>query len=133
MCLQELHWLPIKYRTIFKLLIIVYNAFQGQASQCLKKKLKHKQFLRTMRQSTSLSITSDISFNKKTSFADRGFSYTAAKYQNDQPEYIRRSKDMKNFKSLLKNTLLHISIFNTIIHYIILHQCTSQNYFCDVL
>ena len=38
--LQELHWLPIKYRTIFKLLTVVYNALQGKASQYLRGKLK---------------------------------------------------------------------------------------------
>ena len=40
MCLQELHWLPIRYRIIFKLLTIVYSALQGQAPQYLKEKLK---------------------------------------------------------------------------------------------
>ena len=70
-CLQELHWLTIKNRTIFKLLTIVYNAIQGQATQYLKEKLKHKHFHRTTRQSTSSSITLDIPFNKKKSFADR--------------------------------------------------------------
>ena len=40
-CLQELHCIPIKYRTIFKLLTIVYNALQGQAPQYLNEKLKH--------------------------------------------------------------------------------------------
>ena len=45
----------------------------------------------------SSSITLDFPFNKKKSFADRGFSYTAAIYWNDLPEYIR-TKDIKQFK-----------------------------------
>ena len=94
--------LPIKYRTKYKLLTIVYNGLQGQAPQSLKEKLKHRNFPRTTRQSTSSSITLDIPFNKKKSFADRGFSYTAAKYWDDLPECIRRVKDIKHFKSLLK-------------------------------
>ena len=28
-CLRELHWLPIKYRSTFKLLTIVYNTLHG--------------------------------------------------------------------------------------------------------
>ena len=63
-CQQELHWLPIKYRTKFKLLIIVYNALQGQAPQYIKEKLKHRNFPRTTRQSTSSSITLDIQQGK---------------------------------------------------------------------
>ena len=39
-CLQELHWLPTKYRTTFKLLTIVYNTLHGNAPQYLKEKLQ---------------------------------------------------------------------------------------------
>ena len=65
MCLQELHWLPIKYRTTFKLLTIVYNTLQGNAPQYIKKKLKQKQFPRSTRQSTSSGVTLDIPLNRK--------------------------------------------------------------------
>ena len=77
-CLQELHWLPIKYRSTFKLLTIVYGTLQGKAPQYFREKLKQKHFLRTTRQSTSSGFTLNIPFTKKKSFADRGFSYAAA-------------------------------------------------------
>ena len=64
----------LKYRTIFKLLTIVYIT----------------------------GITLDILFNKRKSYADKGFSYAVAKYWNDLPEPIRKAKDIKKFKSLLK-------------------------------
>ena len=64
-CLQELHWLSIKYGTTFKLLTIVYNAPKGKAPQYLGEKLKQRYFPRTTRQSTSSEITLDILFNKK--------------------------------------------------------------------
>ena len=38
-CLQELHWLCIKYRTMFK---VVYNTLQGKAPQYLREKIKTK-------------------------------------------------------------------------------------------
>ena len=102
MCLQELHWLPIKYRTTFKLLTIVYNTLQGNAWQYLEEKSKQKQFPRSTRKSTSSGVTLDIPFNSKKSFADKGFSYAAAKYWNDLPDHIRNAKDITIFKSLLK-------------------------------
>ena len=102
MCLQELHWLPIKYRTMFKTLTIAYNVVHGIAPHYLKEKLKQKHYHRATRQSTSTGITLDIPLNRKKSFADRGFSYAAAKYWNDLPDNIRTAKDIKNFKSLLK-------------------------------
>ena len=78
-CLKHLHWLPVKYRTIFKLLTITYNAVHGKAPHYLKEKIKQKYYHRTTRQSTSTGITLDIPLNRKKSFADRGFSYSAAK------------------------------------------------------
>ena len=88
-CLQELHWLPVKYRTIFKLLTIVHNALQGKAPKYLWEKLKQIHFPRTTIQSTSSSITLDILLNKKKSFAYRGFSSAVARYiRKAKPEII---------------------------------------------
>ena len=94
-CLQELHWLPVKYRTIFKVLTIVYNTLHGKAPQYLREKLEQKHFPRTTRQSTSSGIILNIPFNKKKSFADRGFSYAAAKHWIDLPEHIKRPRTSK--------------------------------------
>ena len=102
MCLQQLHWLPVKYRTVFKLLTVAYNAVHGKALHYLTEKLRRKEYHRTTRQSSSAGITLDVPLNKKKSFADRGFSYAAAKYWNDIPDNIKTAKDIKNFKSLLK-------------------------------
>ena len=71
-CLQELHWLPIEYRTTFKVLTIVYNTVQGKVPQYLCEKLKQKHFPRTTRQSTSSSITLDIPFNRKKIICSQG-------------------------------------------------------------
>ena len=100
-CLRELHWLPIKYRSIFKLLTIVYNTLHGNAPGYLKEKLKQKQFPKLTRKSTSSCVTLDIPFNRKKSLADRGFSYAAAIYWNDLPDHIRTAEN-KKFKSQQK-------------------------------
>ena len=39
MCLQQLHLLAVKCRTMFKLLTITYNAVHGKAPHYLKEKL----------------------------------------------------------------------------------------------
>ena len=104
-----MHWLPIKYRTTFKVLTIVYNTLQGKAPQYLREKLKQKHFPRTTTQSTSSGITLNIQFNKKKSFADRDFSYAVTKYWNDLPEHIRKAKDIKKFKSLLKTHFFELA------------------------
>ena len=78
MCLHELHWLPIKYRSTFKLLTIAYNTLHGSAPQYLKEKLQQKQFPRLTRKSTSSGVTLDTPFNRRKYLADKGFSYAAA-------------------------------------------------------
>ena len=105
-CLQEIHWLPIKYKTIFKLLAIVYNELQ-EALQYLQEKLKHKQFPRTMRQSTSSSITLDIPFNKKNHLL-KGALYTLLQnigmtYQNTS----KRPRTSSNSNLCSKHTFSH--------------------------
>ena len=96
MCLCELHWLCIKYRTTFKLLTIAYNTLHGSAPQYRKEKLQWKQFPRLTRKSTSSSVTLDTPFNMRKSLADRDFSYAAAKYWNDLLDHIRTADDIKN-------------------------------------
>ena len=105
MHLQQMHCLPVKYRTMFKLLTITYNAVHGKAPHYLKEKIKQKHYHRTTRQSTSTGTTLDIPLNRKKSFADRGFSYAATKYWNNIPDNIRTAKDIKIFKTLLKTHL----------------------------
>ena len=107
-CLQKLHWQPIKYRTTFKLFTVIYNTLQREAPQCLKEKLKQKEFTRSTRQSTSTGIILDILFNRKKSFADRGFSYAAAKYWNDLTEDIRKAKDIKNSNPCSRHTSFNL-------------------------
>ena len=105
-CLRELHWLPMKYISIFKLLTIVYNTLHGNAPQYLKEKLKQKQFPRLTRKSTSSGVTLDIPFNRKKSLADRGFSYAAAIYWNDLPDHIRTAENIKKIQITAKDPLL---------------------------
>ena len=112
-CLRELHWLPIKYKCIFKLLTVVFNTLQGNAPQYLKEKLQQKQFPRLTRQSTSAGITLDTPFNRRKSLADRGFSYAAAKYWNDLPDHIKTAEDINKFKSLLKTHFFKLAFSST--------------------
>ena len=81
---------------------------KDKTPQYPKEKLKRKHFPSNHETINIMSsITLDIPFNMKKSFADRGFSYTAAKYWNDLPDYIRKAKDIKHFKSMLKIFFLH--------------------------
>ena len=99
--MKILHWLPIEFRTKFKL-TIVFKTLQGNAPSYLQTKLNTMTYHRTTRRSTAKGITLKVPFNKKKTQGDRGFTYTAATHWNKLPEYIRQTEDISTFKRLLK-------------------------------
>ena len=101
-CMKMLHWLPIEFRTKFKLLTIVFKTLQGNGSSYLWRKLNSMTYHRTTRRSTTKCITLEVPFNKKKTQGDRGFSHTAATHWNKLPEYIRQTNDISIFRRLLK-------------------------------
>ena len=107
-CLQELHWLPIKYRTAFKLLTIVYNTLQREAPQYLQEKLKQKLFPRCTRQSASAGITLDVPFNRKKKHL---LTEVSAMLQQNigmtSQNTSKRKKTLKNSNPCLRHTSLN--------------------------
>ena len=103
-CMKMLHWLPIEFRTKFKLLTIVFKTLQGNGPSYLLIKLNSMTYHRTTRRSTTWHkcITLEVPFNKKKTQGDRGFSHTAATHWNKLPEYIRQTDDISIFRRLLK-------------------------------
>ena len=75
--MKQLHWLPIRYRSHFKLLTIVYKTLHGMVPTYLKNRLKIKYNIRNTLLSSPTTLYLDVPFNKKRSAADRGFSYGA--------------------------------------------------------
>ena len=76
--MKILYWLPIEFRTKFKLLTIVFKTLQGNGPSYLQTKLNTMAYHRTTRRLTTKGITLKVPFNKKKTQGDRGFTYTAA-------------------------------------------------------
>ena len=47
--LQELHWLPIQYHIIFKILLLVYKSMNGASPSYLAQKLHYRSPTRSSR------------------------------------------------------------------------------------
>ena len=62
--MKFLHWLPIEFRTKFKLMTIVFKNLHEIGPGYLQTKLKAKTFGRTIRRSTAKGTTLDVPFNK---------------------------------------------------------------------
>ena len=100
--LKELHWLPIKERIQFKILLTVYKSLNNLAPRYLKGLLSYQNPTRTLRSSQQkfLSIK-----RYKTQYGKRAFSYIGPKLWNGIPLDIRTADSVQKFKTLLKTHL----------------------------
>ena len=101
--LNSLHWLPLKQRIIFKLLLFVYKILNNQAPQYLDTCLNLYTPTRRLRSSSDpLRLTFSVT---RTLAGDRTFTVSASKEWNDLPLAIRQSTSVDAFKKALKTHL----------------------------
>ncbi|XP_056587301.1 uncharacterized protein LOC130407959 isoform X1 [Triplophysa dalaica] len=101
--LSSLHWLPIKYRIDFKIILITYKALNGLAPTYLTELLSRYNPSRSLR-SQNLGLLTIPRITKSTK-GGRAFSYVAPKLWNSLPDTIRGSDTLSQFKSRLKTHL----------------------------
>ena len=89
--LKELHWLPVKFRCIYKLLAIVYHYLRKERPTYLQTKLNVKHNQRSTRNSTQNNNTATLvtAFNRKKLYEDHRFIHTAAQQWNNLPSHIK--------------------------------------------
>lgn len=107
--LFKLHWLPVKERITFKLLLITFKALRGQAPSYISELLNIYQPSRSLR-SSSLKYLSVPKCNT-VSYGHRAFSVASAKLWNSLPYDLRSIENTSTFKTSLK-TFLFKRTFN---------------------
>ena len=100
--LRELHWLPVKCRIEFKILLTCFKARCGIAPSYLSCLLKNQTRARQTRSSSSELL---IVPRSKTGYGDRSFSVAAPKLWNRLPLEIRSIRTINSFKTALKSWL----------------------------
>ncbi len=101
--LQSLHWLPIKFRISYKILLLAYKALNDLAPTYLTNLLSRYNPTRSLRsQNSGLLVVPRIAKSTK---GGRTFSYLAPKLWNSLPENVRGSDTLSLFKSRLKTHL----------------------------
>ncbi len=100
--LKELHWLPVKKRVDFKILLLTYKALHGKAPAYLSDMLSYKEG-RTLR-STQLNLLY-VPKTKCVTFGDRAFSVYAPREWNKLPLEIRNLDTVDKFKAAIKTYL----------------------------
>ena len=99
--LVQLHWLPVKQRIDFKILVFTYKSLQQQAPDYISNMLHlHTSDRRLRSTSSAPQLFEPRTFH--TTFADRAFSCYAPRLWNQLPAQIRNSSSISIFKQLLK-------------------------------
>ena len=101
--LRSLHWLPIKKRIEYKLLLLAHKALHGSAPKYLSCLLVKHDPKRTLRSSSQGFL--DIPKTKLKSFGDKAFSANVPKLWNKLPGNLRATTSIEEFKRLLKTHL----------------------------
>lgn len=101
--LQQLHWLPVKFRINFKILLYVFKAIYRLAPPYLSGLLDIATPSRSLRSSSSIHLT--VPTARLSTMGSRAFSRSAPLLWNALPPDIRNTDSLPLFKSRLKTHL----------------------------
>ena len=100
--LKDLHWLPVRERITFKLLLLTYKAQHNLAPAYLSDLLTTYKPTRSLRSESKHLLCIPKAKSKKGS---RAFCIAAPTHWNDIPQEIRTAPTVDTFKSRLKKFL----------------------------
>ena len=104
--LFKLHWLPVKFRILFKILLLTFRSFHGSAPKYLTDLITPYIPHRSLRSSTKhLLVVPKVRLK---SYGERCFIYAAAKEWNKLPDDIKLCPSIPSFKSKLKTHLFKL-------------------------
>ena len=95
--MNDFHWLKVKYRPIYKVLLIVHNCLLGKAPEEIQQMIHYGDSSRTMN-------LQETKFHNK--YGCRAFSHVGPKLWNLLPRDIRDVVDTTKFKKSLKSFLM---------------------------
>jgi hypothetical protein len=101
--LIEAHWLPIAYRSVFKILLFVFKCVHNVAPAYLRDMITFVSYDRYMLRSVEDKKLKP--HRTRTKLGERSFRSAGPRYWNDLPAEIRKLDNMNTFKSHLKTYL----------------------------
>jgi hypothetical protein len=103
--LYSLHWLPVKQRIEYKVLLLTYKALHQQAPSYITDLLSFYKPARQLRSASKAQLV-PLTFRTKT-YGARAFAAAAPRLWNDLPDPIRSSQSLNCFKQRLKTYLFN--------------------------
>ena len=111
--LRGLHWLPVKARIEFKILLITFKAIHGLAPKYLCDLLTFKSSLYNLRSSDSILLSMPAVRSK--TLGDRAFMVAAPTLWNSLPKELRATTNVNSFKAQI-NLLVINFVFSSYLH-----------------
>ena len=100
--LKSLHWLPLRERLAFKILLLVFHIVNGTSPSYNKSLIHNYQPSRTLRSSTSGLLQVPVS---KRSWGERAFAHAGPTLWNSLPQSLKTLTSVTTFKGNLKTYL----------------------------
>ena len=98
-----LHWLPVKARMQFRILLITFKAIHGLAPKYLFDLLTFQSSLYNLRSSGSILLSMPAVRSK--TLGDRAFMVAAPRLWNSLPKELRAITNVNSFKAHIKTYL----------------------------
>ena len=108
---MHLHWLPVKLRIDYKILLITFKVIHGLAPDYLDELISVKASSRYQLRSSDQLLLSKPKFKSLKTLGDRAFISAAPNLWNSLPNDIRSAKTVGHFKKLLKTHLFKIVFY----------------------
>ena len=96
----ELHWLPVKFRVVYKIAVLTFKCLNGLAPQYLSDLIHVYVPSRSLRSASQNLLETKLT--KFKTLGDRSFSFTAPCIWNSLPFELRSEKSIDTFKKKLK-------------------------------
>ena len=103
--LIDLHWLPVDYRTTYKILLLVYKAISGFSPSYISNLLSFCSSSYSLRSCSNKLL--QVPRSKLKSYGDRRFSIAGPKLWNSISASLRNADSLNSFQKHLKTYLFH--------------------------
>ena len=105
--MKALHWLPLRQRIVFKLMVLTYRCLNRTAPWYLSSLVGRYHPRRSLRSATSGKL--DVPNIKLDRYGGRSFSRAAPVLWNELPLSVTSATDLKSFKTSLKTHLFRVA------------------------
>jgi hypothetical protein len=105
--LHSLHWLPVKYRIQYKILLLVYRTMNGLAPSYLEELIHARKTSRVLRSNNKILL--DVPRSHLKTYGENSFAVCGPKLWNMLPLHLQTASSIDTFKCHLKTHLFKIA------------------------